>query len=259
MDESPDDACCAVCGNAGQEAVFFCDAGDEGDECNFPFHATCAGYSRPLVAAEEFWAYCADCRRTNNVTANEILWQQDEAAFLKQFLRSPDCAFKLERVKGDGTCMFGALWRWIELVLERSNRVGLKSRAALIKRVANEALSVIDGKSDDELPPEERKNCVAVWQAIRDKVGNLRMYWDSEALDYCWVAMVKLYPWIKIEIWQFGPNSEQPKIVQTYPHDADVASDAAAHKMEVLSVLLTNRRILAHYDLLLPKDNVIIK
>lgn len=104
---------CVVCGTGEQVAeLWHCDA------CGYWFHDTCSGYRHgSLVKEVEFgpgnWeevaAYCERCLHKNNMCHMEVVKQAEEIRAVGNFLCMPDCPFTLERVAGDGYCIFSVL------------------------------------------------------------------------------------------------------------------------------------------------------
>lgn len=104
---------CSVCGMGDIVAeLWFCGS------CFVWFHDTCAGYEHNSLVKEVelepgelhvMDAMCHGCLKKSNTKHCEIVWRMSEVRALGNFLRSPDCAYQLKRVPGDGFCIFGIL------------------------------------------------------------------------------------------------------------------------------------------------------
>lgn len=225
---------CAVCSQSSDEVGLLC------DWCGAGFHANCAGYELPVLQPCPVEVFCASCLEDDDLTPDDVLWRQWRE-LVKIWLESPASRFRLVVVKGDGTCMLGAVWKWLQLDANRLKRSGFKSRRTLIRRVAETALVVIRERAErDEVPAAELQECEAVWTSIERDPDELAQLWNGAALDYAWLALARLFPWARVDVWELRPGAREP-----------VCNSKFGAGNDVLSVIRCSIGA-AHYDLLAP-------
>lgn len=111
--EENDGDVCAVCGTGEHVAeLWMCDG------CNRWFHDTCCGYQHGTLVKEVelgpgnvqcATAYCDRCLQKKSMKHEQVTQAAHEMRAVGNFLCMPDCPFTLERVAGDGYCIFNVL------------------------------------------------------------------------------------------------------------------------------------------------------
>ncbi len=64
---------------------------------------------------------------------------------------------------------------------------------------------------------------------------------------YAWIAVTRLLEWLNVDIKQWSAN--ELANLQSYSSPSLASIDS-----ETLTVLLSNRRVVPHYDLLVPRE-----
>lgn len=70
----------------------------------------------------------------------------------------------------------------------------------------------------------------------------LKKKWKAAALDYAWVAIARVLPWLRIQIWELNRGELVPIVRQDFNEGAEGAT---------MDVIYRNGN---HYDLLMPKE-----
>jgi hypothetical protein len=140
---------------------------------------------------------CPECIPKVGFTANELLCHQELSLFHRWLDARRD--FRWIPAGDDDWSMFSAIWKWLNLDANRLRRSGCTTRASLIKKVAKEVIAVA---SDDE--------SVKAWKEVKNEVRALKRHRKSHALDLAWPALVRLFDWIQVVIWEFHPGSAEP-------------------------------------------------
>lgn len=222
---------CEICHQVSNQSVLCCDA----TGCSVSFHPSCAGYPRAPALDPDLVAYCKACLGGLGLKSDDILQQEDEKLAIAAWLEQRDCPFSLVSIEGDGTCMLNAIWTWLQL---QQDKCEFKTIEDMVAALSHEAVRFIQ-----ELPlsNKERKDATKAWKSIGKDFIDIKRYWNTDALDYTWGALTRLLNWISIDIYQWNAEGGL-RIVQSYGEGRDN-----------LTVLCRNRRVLPHYDLLVPK------
>lgn len=176
---------CKVCSSRDRGHTWTCDG------CGFQFHNVCAGYppgkeplsrrfllSRPtrgrakVPPVTEFVTvlYCADCLDKNDADMNAIVKSVSEKRAVADFLNQNDCPFSLERVPGDGYCIFRILEDFAKA------RLGMSwSSETFCKKLAESAIKSIEEArkqtGDDSLDGET----ITVFRKLARETGRVGM------------------------------------------------------------------------------------
>lgn len=232
LEELKEDTACELCnGVRPEEYVLLCDV----KHCKVPFHPSCAAYPRPPRVGAKFDVFCPPCLALAGLKPEDVLWQEEEDNFLKQWHD-----FGVD-AGGHGSVLH-LVWRWLQLngdVLERS---GLASVDALGAALSTAALGMC-------LEEEKAPEYAHIWQSIqKDPEEAMKRYWNHAALDYFWIALTtRVLPGVAVDIWHVSPQERRPLVFQRYP---GAGGGGGGEKEALLSVMRRNVKIAPHYDLL---------
>lgn len=109
--------------------------------------------------------------------------------------------------------------------------------------VVEAAIQLLQAKPDDEILEEDSQEYIDVWNAISQRVNTLKEHWANPAVDYAWMAISNVFPWMRICIWQVGGEKHVPVNRQECGTGVDG---------EVMNLLYFACGY-AHYDLLVGK------
>ncbi len=96
---------CYICA-LGHGPLFCCDA----DRCPNQYHFGCVGYPKEPSDNSDCKLLCGGCLKENQVTVEQILWQEEEEGqLLQKWISEHAHEWELVRIPADGLCLFRSL------------------------------------------------------------------------------------------------------------------------------------------------------
>lgn len=240
---------CMYCFESSGDNMVICD----GEDCNQPFHPSCAGYEEALAADPVYRghqvtlnAYCKACLKEYGLEHSDIVSQQEE---YRQLERCMGELWMWIPIDQDGKCAFGCIWKWLQMHPHLLPNP-FASFEDMIRRLASAAIGKCDGGGSEKRA--EVSKLKSAFKGVHDRPNSLAKVWQTLAVEYLWEALIDLLP-VKttIHLWHLHNGSLECK--WQWPAAQEVAERFAMH------VLQWNTNVAAHFDMLLrPSEEMLL-
>lgn len=247
---------CKTCSVSDRRQTLTCDG------CGFQFHALCAGYPgedsfsarvllrRPargrakVPPVTEFvtMLYCANCLPKNDTNVNVIVKSVSEKQAVADFLNQDGCKFTLERVPGDGYCIFRILEDFAK------TRLGMAwSSETFCKKLAEAAVRSLEESRKETGDASLDADSMKAFRKLATETGRVGMLkrglWRDLETQHVLKGYANLFEG-QVRVHTYEASMGRLKETDVYPYGGD---DGNLQELYVLHWSASD-----HYDELVP-------